>query len=168
MLLVVEPSALVSNLGGRLHVRPIFSHPTIILHFPRIFVPVRILDKPPHEFIVLEGALELSAAVQLEAALSLSLVLGPRAVVNASFEGVNASAVLLIVDPLAVVVFIFIVGVPSFSVLHSVLPTSLVNGLFSVQIDEDSVSVLLALKKLALVAEVLPFEGVKTLAVIDA
>lgn len=104
--------------------------------------------------------------MQLETALSLSLVFGPCAVVNAALEGVNTSTLLLIVDPLAVVVFILIVGVPSFSVLQSILPTSFVNGLFRVQVEEDSVSMLLALKKLALIAKVLPLEGIKALAVI--
>lgn len=63
MLLVVEPSSLVPYLRGRLHVRPVLSSPTIILHLARVLVPVGVFDKPTHELVVLEGAFELSTAV---------------------------------------------------------------------------------------------------------
>lgn len=168
MLLVVEPSPLVSYLGGRLHVRPILSSPTIILHLARVLVPVGVLHKPTHELVVLEGAFELSAAVQLEAALALTFVFCPSTVVNASLEGVNSSPMFLIIDPLSIVVLILIVGVPSLSVFHAILPATLINGLFGVQVDEHAVAVLFALQKLALIAQILGFEGVEALAVVDA
>ena len=106
--------------------------------------------------------------MQLETALALSPVLGPRAVVNAAREGVDAGAVLLVVDPLAVVVFVFVVSVPALAVLHPVLPAALVDRLLAVQAEQDSVAVLFALQELALVPQVLRFEGVKALAVVDA
>lgn len=168
MLLVVEPPTLVPYLRGCLHVGPVFSSPTIILHLARVLVPVGVLHKTTHELVVLEGAFELSAAVQLETALSLAFVLGPSAVVNASLEGVNPSPVFLIIDPLSIVVLILIVGVPSLSIFHSVLPAALINRFFGVQVEENTVTVLLALQKLALIAQILGFEGVEALAMVDA
>lgn len=168
MLLVVKPSPLVPYLGGRLHVRPILSSPTIILHLARVLVPVGVLHEPTHELVVLEGAFELSATMQLETTLALAFVLGPSAVVNASLEGVNPSPMLLIIHPLSIVVLILIIGVPSLSIFHAVLPTTLINGLFGVHVDEHAVAVLLALQKLALIAQILGFEGVEALAVVDA
>lgn len=152
MLLIVEPSSLVPYLRGRLHVRPVLSSPTIILHLARVLIPVRVFDKSTHELVVLEGAFELSTAVQFETALALSFVLGPSAVVNASLEGVNPSSMFLIIDPLSIVVLILIVGVPSLSVFHAVLPAALINRFFGVQVEEDAVAVLLSLQELALIA----------------
>ena len=63
MLLVVEPRALVAYLGSCLHVGPVLARPPIILHLPRVLVPVGVLHKPANELIVLEGALELCSTV---------------------------------------------------------------------------------------------------------
>ena len=74
----------------------------------------------------------------------------------------------LVIGPLSVVVLILAVGVPSLSVLHAVLPAALVNGFFGVEVDQDSVAVLLALQELALVAQILGSEGVEALVVVEA
>lgn len=58
----------------------------------------------------------------------------------------------LIIDPLSIVVLILIVGVPSLSVFHAVLPAALINRFFGVQVEEDAVAVLLSLQELALIA----------------
>lgn len=152
VLLITEPSAPVHHLRGGLHVGSFLPSAEIVSHLSGVLIPVGIFDQSPNEFVVLEAPLELWAARELKTALPFAAAFAPRAIVDASWEGIDPSPISLVVNPLPVVVLFAAKSIPALAMLKPELPSALVNGLFALLLDERPLPVLLPLRELSLIA----------------